>query len=384
MANRLCTAQFMRVCIANLLLFISLYMLFPVIPLEMSQRLGLSIADTGKLFLVLTAGMLVVGPFSAYLVDAYKRKRVCILSSLGMIGATICYYFVESYSMLLALCAVQGVFVGMTTMAGVTLAIDITHTNKRSYGNLTFSWMVRLGMLAGVALGVWLYQWYSFEIFLIVSVATGILGNMFLFRVYVPFRAPIVTSLCSTDRFLLLRGWIPAINLMIIAFVPGLFVPIFHHYTCGVVLFGYELPFFAFVVLGFPLALLLYRLFFTNDKSFLAISVGLIFILLATLFNEISLSIFPPLLFGLGLGLVAPEFLLIFVKLSHHCQRGTANTTHFLAWSIGISSGIALACHLQANNQINSLPLYATIASLSALVFFLLITYPYFKSKRVR
>ena len=363
MANRLCTAQFMRVCIANLLLFIYLYILFTFIPVELSRRFGLSLVATGAFFLVLTAGMLVVGPFAAYLVDAYKRKRVCILSSLGMIGATICYYFVESYPMLLALCAVQGVFVGMTTMAGVTLAIDITHTNKRSYGNLTFSWMVRLGMLAGVALGVWLYQWYSFEIFLIVSVATGILGNMFLFRVYVPFRAPIVTSLCSTDRFLLLRGWIPAINLMIIAFVPGLFVPIFHHYTCGVVLFGYELPFFAFVVLGFPLALLLYRLFFTNDKSFLAISVGLIFILLATLFNEISLSIFPPLLFGLGLGLVAPEFLLIFVKLSHHCQRGTANTTHFLAWSIGISSGIALACHLQAKNQINSVPFYATRAS---------------------
>ena len=74
MANRLCTAQFMRVCIANLLLFISLYMLFPVIPLEMSQRLGLSIADTGKLFLVLTAGMLVVGPFSAYLVDALSES----------------------------------------------------------------------------------------------------------------------------------------------------------------------------------------------------------------------------------------------------------------------------------------------------------------------
>ena len=118
---------------------------------------------------------LIVGAFSAYLVDAYKRKHVCILSSMGMIGATVCYYFVESYQLLLALCAIQGVFVGMATMAGVTLAIDITHTNKRSYGNLTFSWMVRLGMLAGLAFGGWLYLWSSVVLFLMVTVVFGFL-----------------------------------------------------------------------------------------------------------------------------------------------------------------------------------------------------------------
>ena len=106
------------------------------------------------------------------------------------------------------------------------------------------------------------------------------------------------------------------------------------------------------MVLGFPLALLLYKLFFTNDKSFLAISVGLVFVLFATLFHEMALTMFPPLLLGLGLGLVAPEFLLLFVKLSHHCQRGTANHPHFFSGSMAISSGIASASPLESCNQI--------------------------------
>ena len=116
MANRLCTIQFMRVCFANLLLFISLYMLLPISPLEMSDRLGLSIGDTGKMFLMLTAGMVLVGPFHAYMVDAFKRKRVCILSFLGMVAATVAYNFVDTFPQLLVLCAIQGVLVGLGTI----------------------------------------------------------------------------------------------------------------------------------------------------------------------------------------------------------------------------------------------------------------------------
>ena len=384
MANNLCTTHFMRVCIANLLFFISLYMLFPVIPLEMAGRLSLSLADTGKLFLLLTAGMVIVGPFSAYIIDAYKRKFVCIFSFLAMLGCTVCYFFVHTHLQLMVLCAIQGLFIGMSTTSAVTLAIDITHTNMRSYGNLTFSWMVRFGMLLGVALGVWLYQWYSFQLLLFISVAIGVLGVLFLFRVYVPFRAPIVTCICSTDRFFLMKGWLPAINLIIIAFIPGLVIPIFHHYTCGVLIGGIELPYFAFVVAGFPLALILYRIFFSNDKFFIAISIGLVFIFFSMLFHKFTAGIFSPVLLGVGLGLVAPEFLMVFVKLSVHCQRGTANTTHFLAWSTGVAAGIAVACHLQDNNQSDAITTYGITASLVALAFFLIITYPYFKSKRVR
>ena len=40
MAVKLWTVHFMRICVANLLLFISLYILFPVLSVEMADRLG--------------------------------------------------------------------------------------------------------------------------------------------------------------------------------------------------------------------------------------------------------------------------------------------------------------------------------------------------------
>ena len=67
----------MRVCIANFLFFVSLYMLLPVSPLEMSERLHVPISHTGTMFLMMTVGMLLVGPFHAYIIDAFKRKLVC-------------------------------------------------------------------------------------------------------------------------------------------------------------------------------------------------------------------------------------------------------------------------------------------------------------------
>ena len=216
------------------------------------------------------------------------------------------------------------------------------------------------------------------------AIAIGVIGVFALLRIYVPFRAPIMTCYCSTDRFLLLRGWVPALNLMLIAFVPGLLIPIFHHSSCKVDLFGYDLPFFAFVVIGFPLALLLYRLVFKEDKFQIAIITGLVLMFLSIVLLKITPSFLPPLLLGLGLGLVAPEFLMIFVKLSEHCQRATANMTHFLSWQIGLTSGIAMACHLEATSEIGQLCMWARIVTLVSLLFFLLITHPYFKHQKVR
>ena len=53
MAVKLWTVHFMRICVANLLLFISLYILFPVLSVEMADRLGVPVAQTGVIFLSL-------------------------------------------------------------------------------------------------------------------------------------------------------------------------------------------------------------------------------------------------------------------------------------------------------------------------------------------
>lgn len=389
MAVKLWNVHFMRICVANLLLFISLYMLFPVLPVEMSDRLGVSVAQTGALFLFFTAGMFVAGPFHAYLVDAYKRKHVCMFSFALMIAATAGYVFVTNLTELILLSMVQGVGFGVATTAGITLAIDVTNSTLRSPGNVSFSRMARLGMILGIILGAWLYQHYAFRTLLTVSVIAGAAGILTVAGVYVPFRAPIVTKLYSFDRFLLLRGWVPALNLILITFVAGLFIPLVHPFLNDIFVEDISLPFFTGIGVGYLVAFLFSRLFLLPPFSLLkdrTMRIGIIGIALEILAMSL-LGIHSPLsiisiLLGWGLGMLMPEFLVMFVKLSHHCQRGTANTIHLLATETGIALGIVTACCLETD--MNRMIHTGQIVASAALLFFLLFTYPYYKKKKVR
>ena len=379
------TLNFWRMCTANLLLFISVYMLFPLLPFVMGEQLGVSVGQAGSMFLVFVVAMFAVGPFHAYLVDAYKRKYVCMFAAALMVVATIGYAFVTNLTELILLSTVQGLAFGIGTTAGITLAIDITNSTLRSAGNVSFSWMARMGMIAGIILGVWLYQSQSFQTLLTVSVITGAVGILMLSGVYVPFRAPIVTKLYSFDRFLLLRGWVPAINLILITFIPGLLVPMVHPFLNDFVLgnTGIPVPFFVGTALGYIVSLFFARLFFLKEKTLrlVIIGLGLEIVAMSLLNTDISIGISSVLL-GLGLGFILPEFLVMFVKLSHHCQRGTANTTHLLATEIGISLGIVTACYMELDTD-KMLHTGQIVASI-ALLFFVLITYPYYIKKKVR
>ena len=87
---------------------------------------------------------------------------------------------------------------------------------------------------------------------------------------------------------------------------------------------------------------------------------------------------------GLGLGLVSSDFLLILVKLSEHCQRGTANTTYLLAWELGVALGVAVGCYLIDISSYISVFQVGIVAVILALGFYLGLTNPYFKKHKLR
>ena len=122
---------------------------------------------------------------------------------------------------------------------------------------------------------------------------------------------------------------------------------------------------------------------YSEEKTLRLVLVGIILEIVAITLLASGFPVgVPSILLGLGLGLVMPEFLVMFVKLSHHCQRGTANTTHLLASEVGFASGIAVACYfdLEADKMLYTGQVVAVIA----LIFFILVTYPYYKRKKVR
>ena len=309
----------------------------------MVSRLGISTVQVGSMFLVFAVGMFLVGPFHAYLGDAYKRKHVLVYSTFVMLAATMGYLFADTFTKLLLLAAVQGGAFGLAATAGITVAIDITNSPRRSAGNMTYALAARLGMLVGVGVGIWMFHLKGFSMVVYLSALCGIFSILFALRVYVAFRAPIGVGRCNIDRFLLSRAWLPALNVVLIAFVPGVVIPIIKD----------------------------------GDYS-------------ATFFLVVLVILTVPLT-------------KIFVKLSQHCQRGTANTTCHLAMETGILIGIAVCCFLSNNIELYSMfedgssiekphfyvdfqLIYKIIGVgiIVALLFYFLLTRPYYKRRRVR
>jgi uncharacterized membrane protein len=104
--------------------------------------------------------------------------------------------------------------------------------------------------------------------------------------------------------------------------------------------------FFVMVMVGFLVALLAQRFVFRDADIESEVITGLLLIGVALLMmltrHQTIVSFAAPMFIGFGLGVIGSRFLLFFIKLSRHCQRGTAQSTFFLAWESGLALGIGL------------------------------------------
>lgn len=74
--------------------------------------------------------------------------------------------------------------------------------------------------------------------------------------------------------------------------------------------------------MGYLASLVIARLFILKEKTLRLVIMGLGLEILAICLLKAGYSSgISSVLLGLGLGLIMPEFLVMFVKLSHHCQR---------------------------------------------------------------
>lgn len=320
------TWGFTRICTGNFLLFTSIYLLLPLLPDVVNERIGgISAQETIFLFLSFIFGMFAVGPFHAYLGDTYKRKNVLIYSTVLLAASGANYLWVDSFAEVLLLAFMQGVCFGVATTAGITVAIDMTPSKLRNDGNVVYSLCGRLGMLTGMGAGVWAFREEGSLFVVYLSLFSTMLSILLSMRIYLPFRAPIGMKLCSSDRFLLKRGWFLALNVLLFALFPGMLLP--------------------FVSQG-------------NKWIFFVIFL-------------LAVAIIP--------------FTRLFIKLSQHCQRGSANTTCQLAMDAGILSGMAVAYgYIEDFSTVENISHCVLGGVICTTLIFLFLTYPYYQKKRVR
>ena len=371
---RLWHRDFWLMAMANLLLTMAVYVLIPVMPKWLLQTENLTIQETGMIMGAFGVGIFLFGYLTSWLVQRFRRNIACIWAILLMAAMLGWLYYLDlqksqffDFPILLVQRLALGAAFGVAQMIlSSTLIIDTCESFQRTEANHSASWFSRFALSLGPLTGIVVDRLSGFSTVLLVAIGCSLVAIIFIMLVHFPFRTPEENvRVMSLDRFFLPQGWPLIINLMVVTFVVGLLLSM----TTS------EL-FYVMVMVGFFAALLAQRFMFRNADLESEVITGLVLTGVALLMmltrQQTIVSFAAPMFIGFGLGIIGSRFLLFFIKLSRHCQRGTAQSTFFLSWESGLALGIGLGYGLleQQSGPVLQVALVTTAAVLLFYHFF--------------
>lgn len=339
---RLWHKDFWLMAIANFLLAMTVYMLVPTMPRWLMDAQQFSAQDAGIAMAALGVGLFALGAFISYMVQHYRRNLVCIFAVLVEALLITALYYIDGLHMRVANPMVvfvqrfaQGAVFGLAQMVLTsTLIIDTSESFQRTEANHSAAWFSRFALSMGPMAGLLIGRIAGFHYVLLATMACAMAVVVLVLLVNFPFRAPqddIPTV--SLDRFFLPHGFPLFVNLQLVTLAVGIIL--------SVVMIE---QFYSMMMVGFAVAILSQRFVFKNAELKSEVVTGLILMgvaLLMMITRHLPIVMYAaPLFIGMGVGLIGSRFLLFFIKLSRHCQRGTSQSTFLLGWESGIAWGV--------------------------------------------
>ena len=330
--------------VANFLLSMSVALFIPTLPLWLLESQQLSHLQTGVAFGAFGIGLFLFGALTSWLVQRFRRNQVCILSILCLVASLVLLYYLDvspAYNGNFTLIVLQRLFFGATfglaqMVLASTLIIDTCESFQRTEANHSASWFSRFALSLGPLAGLILYPLAGFRVVVLVAVGCALAAILLILLVHFPFRAPDDhVPAVSFDRFFLPHGTYLFLNLLLITLSAGLLLSLAH-----------DLRFYALLMVGFLGAIVAQRFMFREAELKSEVVSGLLLmgaaLLLSLTRSQHIVTIIVPVFVGFALGIIGSRFLLFFIKLSRHCQRGTSQSTFMLGWESGLTLGIAL------------------------------------------
>lgn len=314
---------------------------------RMAKVSGLDNMTLGYAAAAFAAGMLIVGWFTSYLIQRFRRTRVCIMAAFLFLACLAVPQMAGWGSganvgqVLMAVRLASGACAGLAVVVIVsTLIIDTCEPNQRTEANYAVGWFIRFALALGPFVALMAMQWKGAKAIGWTAAAEVAVALVLLAATNLPFRTPSDNiSLLSADRFIMPRSWMLASNLIVVVAAVGMVLAV-----------QIQNPkFFTSMMVGFMLAVVAEKFVFVNAELVSEAVAGMmliIFALLIMLTNTGLSSFLPPLLIGLGIGLVGSRFLLFFIKLSDHCQRGTSQSSYYVTWMVGLALGLLIGFSL--------------------------------------
>lgn len=345
--EKLWNSNYVKVWVANFMIFFSFMLLTPLLPLYLKDTFGADKQAIGIVLSGYTLFALLIRPFSGFFVDSFPRK-VVLLICYGLFCVFFGGYLAAGSLLLFAIVrTLHGAPFGATTVANSTVAIDVLHPSRRAEGIGYYGLSNNIASAIAPALAIYiLHLTNSYELLFWISLLTSAVGFAINATLKLNTRELVKDKpKISLDRFFLLKGWSEALTMGCFAFSYGVlatYVAIYGKEELGIS--GGSALFFMLLSIGLILSRLVGSRTLRQGKITQNAAVGVSisvfgYLLFAALHNPIGYY-GAALVIGLGNGHMWPAYQTMFINLAPHTQRGTANSSVLISWDVGVGLGI--------------------------------------------
>lgn len=387
---KLWTRDYLLAFGASILMFFSFYLLVPVLPFYVMEILGAGESLAGVVLSLYTISALVIRPFSGYMVDTFSRKPLYLIC-YGLFALVFAGYAVATtLTLFILLRILHGAAFGVNSVSGSTLAIDVMPSEHRGQGISYFGMSSSVAMALGPMTGLMLYNTYeNFELIFLISFAAGVVGWLLVLGIRAPRRVvPPVKEVISLDRFILVKGLRLAAVFMLFGIGYGIIMTYIGLYGEKMNFGGAAGVFFTLQAVGIIASRLLSAKAVGRGEFTRLVYLGTCLVIIGYALFVFTAHIYTfylcALIMGLGYGYITPSVQNIFINLAPHTRRGTANSTYYTSWDLGIGTGTATGGVLVAKFGFQALFGYCGLAVVLALLIFRFVAAPHFERNKLR
>ena len=344
--ERLWNANYTKAWAANFMLYFSFMLIVPILPLYLSDTFGAGKHTIGFALAGYTITVMLIRPFSGYIVDSFNRRRV-LLFFYSMLFLLFGGYLIGGSLLLFAIIrTLHGAPYGGTTIANSTVAIDVLPASRRAEGIGYYGLSNNLATALSPSVGIFVYELTNnFNVLFIISMATCGLGLLTASSIKIRERQQISRDKLSLDRFFLTKGWSQALIVCCFGLSYGVlstYLAIYGRERLGMT--SSTGTYFLILCIGLMLSRLqgakALRDGRISHNAAVGVSISVFGYALFAAVPEMWAYYSSALIIGLGNGHMFPAMQTMFINLAPNSQRGTANSTLYTSWDAGVGLGV--------------------------------------------
>ncbi|MBW8348826.1 MFS transporter [Bacillus sp. IITD106] len=335
--ERLWTKSFILMTLGTLFLFIGFYMLYPTLPLFITE-IGGNESQVGLAMGTFMLSAVFIRPFIGGLLDRFGRRPFIVWGLLFFALFMYLYEWAAGIVVLLGLRVLHGMSWGVTTTSMTTAITDMIPSTRRGEGLGWSGMAMTLAMAVGPMFGIWVAENQSFQTLFIISAVLSAGALILTFGAKMPFQPKAGSRRIGIFEKSVLPVTVSVFFLFIAYGGITTFVPLFAH-SIHVNSGMFFLVYAATLILIRPFAGKLSDVkgeTFVIVPSLIITILALITLSLATGLVGVLIS---AILYGIGFGSAQPALQAATLRLVHPDRMGVANASFSTAIDLGIGLG---------------------------------------------